>query len=295
MEDQDLLRLREQILKQQANIPESVKCSRMNNQEAESSKNNLPVFKENTHSQCEMCGSEVEVIVSPLTSTVITYCPACSEKEEREQESIHMKAVRKKIAEKIEMCLRKRGVPRRFLNAKISDFPVHWQKLTENEEGIFLTGSRGVGKTHLAVALMREMILATRPLNHSGTYRIDLHQMPLFISVPELLLQIRDTYRSNEPSEKAVIDKYSWVDVLILDDLGVQKPSDWVLQILYIIMDRRYREELRTIITSNMSIEEVQENFDDRIASRIAGMCRVCIVQGKDKRVRHERTNKNNG
>ena len=51
-------------------------------------------------------------------------------------------------------------------------------------------------------------------------------------------------------------------------------------------MDRRYREELRTIITSNLSIEEIQEKLDDRIASRIVGMCRVCILQGRDRRVK---------
>ena len=133
---------------------------------------------------------------------------------------------------------------------------------------------------------MREMIFSTRPVNHSGTYKIDIQKMPLFISVPELLLEIRDTFQSNEISEKAVIDKYSWVDVLILDDLGVEKTSDWVLQTLYTIMDRRYREELRTIITSNLDIEEIREKFDDRIASRIVGMCRICTLKGKDRRVR---------
>ncbi len=108
---------------------------------------------------------------------------------------------------------------------------------------------------------------------------------PLLISVPELLLEIRDTFNGNEISEKAIIDKYSWIDVLILDDLGVEKTSDWVLQTLYTIIDRRYREELRTIITSNLGIEEIREKLDDRIASRIVGMCRVCILQGRDRRI----------
>ena len=211
---------------------------------------------------------------------------ANEDKEEKERERIAFEAARQRLAERIDFYLRKRGVPKRFLHAKISDFPQSWGKLKDSREGVFLTGSRGVGKTHLAVALIREAMLAARPVKHFDTYRIDLHKLPLFVSVPELLLEIRDTYSGNGVSEKDVIDKYSWVDVLVLDDLGVEKPSEWVLQTLYIIMDRRYREDLRTIITSNLGIEEVEEKLDDRIASRIAGMCKVRIMQGRDRRVR---------
>ena len=207
-------------------------------------------------------------------------------KEEEERERTALEAARKRLAERIDIYLRKRGVPRRFLHARISDFPQSLGKLKDSMEGVFLTGSRGVGKTHLAVALMREAMLAARPVKYLDTYRIDLHKLPLFVSVPELLLEIRDTYNGNEISEKEVIDKYSWVDVLVLDDLGVEKPSEWVLQTLYIIIDRRYREDLRTIITSNLGIEEVEEKLDDRIASRIAGMCKVRILQGRDRRVK---------
>lgn len=245
----------------------------------------LAAFREEKPSQCEICGSEVEVIVNPITSTILTYCSVCREKEELERKSTQMEAAKKQLAERLEIYLRKRGVPRRFLNAKITDFPAPWRKLKESSEGLFLTALRGLGKTHLAVALMREIILDTQPVYQGGVYKIDIQRMPLFISVPELLLEIRDTFNGHEASEKAVIDKYSWVDVLVLDDFGVEKTSGWVLQTLYTLMDRRYREELRTIITSNLSIEEIQEKLDDRIASRIVGMCKVRILKGRDRRL----------
>ena len=135
---------------------------------------------------------------------------------------------------------------------------------------------------------MREAMLAAKPVKYLDAYRFDFHKLPLFVSVPELLLEIRDTYNGHEISEKEIIDKYSWGDVLVFDDLGVekQKPSEWALRTLYIIIDRRYLEDLRTIITSNLGIEEVEEKLDDRIASRIAGMCKVRILQGGDRRVR---------
>lgn len=251
----------------------------------ESLKDVLAAFREGKPSQCRVCGSEVEVVSSPITSKAITYCPTCYEREDRERKSRQMEALRKQLTERMEIYLRKRGVPRRFLNARITDFPVSWWKLKESAEGLFLAGPRGLGKTYLAVALMREMILATQPVYHEGSYKIDLKRMPLFVTVPELLLEIRETFNGNQISEKAVIDKYSRVDVLVLDDLGAEKTSDWVLQTLYTIVDRRYREELRTIITSNLSIEEIEEKLNDRVASRVVGMCRVCIIKGKDRRV----------
>jgi len=247
----------------------------------------ISAFREHMAGHCSTCGSGLEVVINPITLSVDVYCPDCYEKEEREKELIEIEAFKKGVSEKVDYYLRKRGVPKRFLNARISDFPTSWQKLGESIEGIFLTGCRGVGKTHLAAALMREMILQIRPVNQAGTYKVDIQKMPLFISVPELLLEIRDTFQSDGISEKAVIDRYSLVDLLILDDLGVEKTSEWVLQTLYTILDRRYREELRTVITSNLSIAEIQEKLDDRIASRIVGMCRVCILKGKDRRVQH--------
>lgn len=295
--NQELLRRRAENLKHLGNTLASVKCSLMTNDIEKAKKQAQPLrdtkywkdvmkaFEEHMTSQCGVCGSGQKVIVNPGTLTVIGYCPVCNEKEEKKKELTELQAAKNRIAGRIDFYLRKRGVPKRFLNAGISDFPRLWQKLKESTEGMFLTGSRGVGKTHLAVALMREIMLNIPPANYSGTYKIDVQKMPLFISVPELLLEIRDTYGNNEISEKEVIDKYSWVDMLILDDLGVEKTSDWVLQTLYTIMDRRYREELRTIITSNLSIQEIQEKLDDRIASRIVGMCKVCILQGKDRRL----------
>ena len=73
----------------------------------------------------------------------------------------------------------------------------------------------------------------------------------------------------------------------MLDDLGVDKTSEGSLQTLYTIIDRKYREEKQTLITSNLTLDEIAEEVGDRIASRIAGMCKVVEIKGKDRRLKN--------
>jgi DNA replication protein DnaC len=72
---------------------------------------------------------------------------------------------------------------------------------------------------------------------------------------------------------------------LILDDLGTEKVSDWVLQSMYQIINARYVQMRQTVITSNHSLEELRSRIGDRIPSRIAEMCEVFELRGKDRRV----------
>lgn len=92
-----------------------------------------------------------------------------------------------------------------------------------------------------------------------------------FVVVPELLLKIRDCFKSDaEVTERELVDHYSMVDLLVLDELGVDKCSPWVLQTLYLIINRRYEEQKQTIITSNLSLDKLIDWFgDERIPRRI--------------------------
>jgi predicted ATPase len=167
------------------------------------------------------------------------------------------------------------GVPIRFQAAKPEDIdPFTWSQYEEalaDKEGLFLHGPAGTGKTHLAVAAM---------------HALPRHRGERFVSVPELLMELRNTFRDGERvSEIDIIDRYASAPLLILDDLGAEKSTDFAIQALYIIIDRRYARMLPTIITSNLSVDEIAEKVGDRIASRIAGMCKVIEMQGKDRRI----------
>jgi DNA replication protein DnaC len=122
-------------------------------------------------------------------------------------------------------------------------------------------------------------------------------KLPCFIEVPELLLRIRDTYRSRTgtyidkgiETEKDIVECFTKTPFLVLDDLGVEKSSEFSTLMIYLIINRRCTSGKTTIITSNLSLSEIQERLSERISSRIKGMCREITVTGNDKRYKTER------
>jgi DNA replication protein DnaC len=199
------------------------------------------------------------------------------------------------------------GIKKRFMNATLDDFEPKYRQQFTTDKGLFLTGPRGVGKTHLMAAMIRQEILDKEPESYTGTikhadpvyeylqyYRPDEYAFPLFISVPELLLEIRGTFgqRYIDPdsgppdTEASIISFYSRYKVLYLDDLGAEKASDWVRSTLYLLINRRYENERRTVISSNLSLDQLADQLDDRIASRISEMCKIVKIAGSDRRIK---------
>ena len=110
---------------------------------------------------------------------------------------------------------------------------------------------------------------------------------PLFLSVPELLLKIRATFSNQDShSEEKILNKYSMVKTLFLDDLGAEKHSAWAVQTLFSLIDRRYGAMLPTFFSSNFPLDELAVRLDDRITSRIAEMCQVYEIKGRDRRIK---------
>jgi len=196
-----------------------------------------------------------------------------------------------KTDEEVLKILAKNGVSKIFQRARREDIPEKtWSQVSGflKEDSIFLHGSPGIGKTHIAAALMREKILGDNEAHYTypdKSVRVYMPSYPVMITIPDLLLEIRECFNGGQESESSIIERYSAKKCLILDDMGVEKTSEWSIQTLYSIIDRRYREEKQTLITSNLTLDEIAEKVGDRIASRIAGMCKVVEVRGKDRRI----------
>ena len=146
-----------------------------------------------------------------------------------------------------------------------SRWPKHeWMYLYGGGSQVGKLGGMGNGKTHLGIAIARELIQSERL--GMGQYR--------FVTAEGLLLEMEGTFRSrNEESEIRLLKEYERYRLLHIDDFGVREPSPHALRILDELTKRR--EGRATIWTSNFSLKVVARTMPElqRIASRIAGMC----------------------
>jgi DNA replication protein DnaC len=146
------------------------------------------------------------------------------------------------------------------------------------DEGLLFLGPCGVGKTHLAVALIRELTMKGIAC--------------LFYDFRDLLREIQNTYNSiSKTSELEVLEPILHSEVLVLDELGANKPTDWVRDTVTHIINTRYNEKRTTIFTSNFldtpqrqGEESLTDRIGARLRSRLYEMSRVVEISGKDYR-----------
>jgi DNA replication protein DnaC len=166
------------------------------------------------------------------------------------------------------------------------------------DKGLLIIGKIGTGKTHLAVGIVKELIL-TRGI------------ACLFYDYRELLKQIQNSYNSTvQTTELDVLRPVFETDVLVLDELGAVKPTEWVWDTVSLILNTRYNDNRTTIITTNFedqpaagvsgSVSQIRsatrnETLGDRIGermrSRLHEMCRVITLDGTDFRQKFRSAN----
>jgi DNA replication protein DnaC len=197
--------------------------------------------------------------------------------ESAESDDEKLNRFKASLEKNIQRVLAKMGVPKRFLSPKSNTERLNFKS------GYYFNGPVGTGKTDLAVSFLKNVVLNSELVYEYGKYRLQ-DSFGLFISVPVMLLNIRGAFKSETTEEIALIKKYVNPEILIMDDLGTEKSTDWVMQTLYVIINARYEEEKQTVITSNYSLDEIRKNLNDKIASRITAMTEVIEVKGIDRR-----------
>src|SRR5215472_906563 len=131
------------------------------------------------------------------------------------------------------------------------------------EKGLLLIGPSGVGKRHLAVAAVKELLKR----GHAG----------LFCDYRELLQEIQASYNTaSESTEMGILEPIRTAEILVLDDLGASKPSAWVLDIIGLVLNARYNEKRVTMLTTNYLDETPVSNEPP---ARLPGGQRVAVKE----------------
>jgi len=163
-------------------------------------------------------------------------------------------------------------------------------------KGLLLVGGLGVGKTHLAIGILQALIT-------------DTGAKGLFCDYRDLLKKIQDSYGRSDLSERQILAPVFEAEVLVLDELGAAKPTDWVWDTVQHILNTRYNDRRTTIITTNyrndaetpgdaygdlpkdkrdarraMHEATLGDRITERMRSRLQEMCVVVEMNGEDFR-----------
>lgn len=228
------------------------------------------------------CGTVIDPIKTAMGWWLPAQCLECEGKE-------IIKREKEETAKKFGESKARLDLPPRFEKATFETFKEDLQPLAyktareyadtyregKTTKGLYLFGHAGSGKTHLASAIGNQLML---------------QEGVRFASAPEILLNIKKTFNNQNPqSDSTLLDRLSRTRLLIIDDLGSEKPTEWVQETLFVLIDRRYTHYRPTIITSNLSLDELKDRLGYRIASRIAEMSEVVELRASDYRIRKQK------
>ena len=207
-------------------------------------------------------------------------------------------------ASRVDRLFKNARIPQRYAHCELDNFelrPPHTtQKLqlakiaaekfvaeypTSQPFGLLFMGPQGIGKTHLAVGIIKTLMR-----NKSVEC--------LFRTFPELLKEIQNSYNPiSQTSEVSLLSPVLETEVLVLDELGAQNPSTWVRDTVAYILNYRYNENKVTILTTNYQDEyegreekkepkpdTLSQRIDERIRSRLFEMCKTIPMDGNDFR-----------
>lgn len=144
------------------------------------------------------------------------------------------------------------------------------------EKGLFFWGNPGTGKTMLSAIILTELI--ARYALPGKFVKISRN---FFGKLKSTFHESSKLYGMSSVIEQELAD----VDVLVIDDFGIQRDSEWEQETLYNLVDARYEKQRFTIFTSNNNpAESMKDLSNGRILSRIREMCRIIELSGRDRR-----------
>jgi DNA replication protein DnaC len=226
----------------------------------------------------------------------VKYWTDYEEKQRQAKEQEELARKRAAMQVKINKLLGQSGLKKRFLNRTFENYKTRtpeqkkayavakayadrFHEFYERGEGLYIEGTNGTGKTHLAAAIALQLI-------HEG--------IPVVCKTSiDLLDDIKRAFDDNQVSEYDVLKVYKQVDLLIIDDLGKEQCTDWSMSTLYSILNDRYEDMKPTIITTNFNEDTLIKNLTPKgydntkivaIISRLREVSTVLTMAWEDYR-----------
>ena len=254
----------------------------------------------NKFKECGFCGKELvpnglDYLYANISPDAIVYqrcdCEKAQEYWKKIDEQEYKAEKRKHFRKIINEIYKENYIGRKFQEKNFENFNIN----SENEvavkvakdytnksmvemqkEGLIITGKSGLGKTHLAASIVNKLI--------------ENNKIVLMGRLTMLLDMIKETFRDNTKSENELIELYSNVDMIIIDDLGTERISQWALEKLYTIIENRNENGLPIIITTRFDkkglIERFSQSQDEQlveaIISKLYQMCYGITLKEKE-------------
>lgn len=241
--------------------------------------------------KCEYCGRELtpiglDFLYANFSPDNIEYerctCKKVQEYWKDKDKQDYETAKRKHFREVINKIYKQNYIGMKFQNLNFENFNINSENelaiaiakdyvnkniTSANVNGLIIMGESGVGKTHLAASIANKLI--------------ENDKIVLMGRLTTLLDMIKETFKDNTKSENELIELYSNVDMIIIDDLGTEKISNWALEKLYTIIENRNENRLPIIITTRFDKQGLIERFSqsqdeqlvDAIISKLYQMC----------------------
>jgi DNA replication protein DnaC len=203
-------------------------------------------------------------------------CPACESALKAQEEAERLAEQRARQQREHERMLGFAQIPSRFVGRSFENFRVDGppqlhaltvcrdfaEQFDENAKrgkGLILSGMPGTGKSHLAAAILQALI----------------HRNVQYLTCMDMIRRVRDTWRkTSDQSEVEVLDLLSSLDLLVIDEIGVQYGTDGEQTIIFDVLDRRYRDMRPTVLLTNQDKAGLKTFIGERSFDRLTETCR---------------------